>query len=160
MIVPGGTCSSELAPLLPLLAKDACSRKPFASGVLTPYPSSQPAPAATVRPCQDYVLGPFFLTKQTTSCMPARSNSVAFVDVCAQMRVTPRPYIELVCMLQVPHVRQAFNWDCGLACVLMVLQAAAPKAAGMDLATLRQYCPTTRCAPQSKNKGVTKMHWS
>jgi hypothetical protein len=80
--------SSELAPLLPLLAEDACSRKPYASGVLTPYPSSQPAP-------------------------------------------------------KVPHVRQAFNWDCGLACVLMVLQAAAPKAAGMDLATLRQYCPTT-----------------
>ena len=52
-------------------------------------------------------------------------------------------------MPQVPHVRQAFNWDCGLACVLMVLQAAAPKAAGMDLATLRQYCPTTRYALQS-----------
>lgn len=46
----------------------------------------------------------------------------------------------------VPHVRQHFNWDCGLACVLMVLRAAAPKAACMDLATLRQYCSTTRCA--------------
>lgn len=43
-------------------------------------------------------------------------------------------------------MRQVFNWDCGLACVLMVLHAAAPaKLAAMDLATLRQYCPTTRC---------------
>jgi hypothetical protein len=50
VIVSGGTCSSELAPLLPLLAEDAHSRKPHASGVLTPYPSSQPAPK--VLPCQ------------------------------------------------------------------------------------------------------------
>ena len=81
MIVSGGTCSSELAPLLPLLAEDTHSRKPYASGVLTPYPSSQPVPAAKVLPCQVYVLAPFCLTKQTTSCMPVRSNSMAFVAV-------------------------------------------------------------------------------
>jgi Guanylylate cyclase len=66
----------------------------------------------------------------------------------------------MVCVSQVPHVRQAFNWDCGLACVLMVLQAAAPKAAGMDLATLRQYCPTTRCAPWSKFRASSTLQQS
>lgn len=43
-----------------------------------------------------------------------------------------------------PHVRQLYNWDCGLACVLIVLQAAAPNTASLDLAMLRQYCQTTR----------------
>ncbi len=56
------------------------------------------------------------------------------------------PYGGAVKAAAVPHIHQQFNWDCGLACVLMVLRAAAPKAACMDLATLRQYCPTTRCA--------------
>ena len=43
----------------------------------------------------------------------------------------------------VPHVRQAHNWDCGLACVLMALQArgggGAPEA---TLGALRRACGT------------------
>jgi hypothetical protein len=41
----------------------------------------------------------------------------------------------------VPHVRQAFNWDCGLACVCMVLRHFGRRDA--DLYSLRQLCPTT-----------------
>jgi len=40
----------------------------------------------------------------------------------------------------VPHVRQAFNWDCGLACCLMVLRALG--VADVSLASLRERCPT------------------
>ena len=39
-----------------------------------------------------------------------------------------------------PHVRQAFNWDCGLACCLMVLRALGVVDA--SLASLRERCPT------------------
>ena len=46
--------------------------------------------------------------------------------------------------MQVPHVRQAYAWDCGLACVLMVLRALG--FGGVNLKALRQMCPTTRCA--------------
>ena len=44
----------------------------------------------------------------------------------------------------VPHVRQHFNWDCGLACVLMILRALGVR--GVDFASLRRLCPTTRHA--------------
>lgn len=45
-----------------------------------------------------------------------------------------------------PHVRQLHNWDCGLACVLMVLQGGAPvHSSALDLLTLRRYCQVTRC---------------
>jgi Guanylylate cyclase len=39
-----------------------------------------------------------------------------------------------------PHVQQDFNWDCGLACVLMVLRGlGAPERCNMD--TMRHLCP-------------------
>ncbi|QDZ22648.1 guanylyl cyclase [Chloropicon primus] len=41
----------------------------------------------------------------------------------------------------VPHVRQAFNWDCGIACVLMIVQANGLKH--VDLGYLRDVCGTT-----------------
>lgn len=41
----------------------------------------------------------------------------------------------------VPHVRQCFNWDCGLACVLMILRALG--ACRQSFTTLRTLCPTT-----------------
>jgi len=37
----------------------------------------------------------------------------------------------------VPHVRQTYNWDCGLACVLMSLRAMGATT-GCDLRVLRQ----------------------
>lgn len=40
-----------------------------------------------------------------------------------------------------PHVTQLLNWDCGLACVLMVLRKAGIKYASFE--TLRMLCPTT-----------------
>jgi hypothetical protein len=42
--------------------------------------------------------------------------------------------------LHIPHVRQLFNWDCGLACVLMVLRAL--RLQHLDMPTLRHLCPT------------------
>lgn len=46
--------------------------------------------------------------------------------------------------LSLPHVHQLFNWDCGLACVLMVLQGGAVPAAGnADMAMMRRYCHVT-----------------
>uniref|UniRef100_A0A452Z8I7 Guanylyl cyclase n=1 Tax=Aegilops tauschii subsp. strangulata TaxID=200361 RepID=A0A452Z8I7_AEGTS len=45
--------------------------------------------------------------------------------------------------IDVPHVQQAFTWDCGLACVLMVLRTL-----GLDcchgIAELEKLCRTTR----------------
>jgi hypothetical protein len=43
---------------------------------------------------------------------------------------------------QVPHVRQLCNWDCGLACVLMVLKVLGVE--GCDIKYLSQLCQTTR----------------
>ncbi|XP_024403500.1 guanylyl cyclase 1 [Physcomitrium patens] len=43
--------------------------------------------------------------------------------------------------IQVPHVRQLCNWDCGLACVLMVLKFLGIQ--GCDLKYLSQLCQTT-----------------
>ena len=40
-----------------------------------------------------------------------------------------------------PHVRQAYNWDCGLACVLMIVHANGMKH--VDLRYLRDACGTT-----------------
>ncbi|GLC36565.1 hypothetical protein PLESTM_000460800 [Pleodorina starrii] len=41
----------------------------------------------------------------------------------------------------VPHCKQYFNWDCGLACVQMILQASGfPHC---DYRILRQFCATT-----------------
>ena len=40
-----------------------------------------------------------------------------------------------------PHVRQSFNWDCGLACVLMILRGMG--ATRCDLPAMRLLCPTT-----------------
>ncbi|KAH9539854.1 hypothetical protein CY35_15G078800 [Sphagnum magellanicum] len=43
--------------------------------------------------------------------------------------------------IPVPHVRQLCNWDCGLACVLMVLKVLGVE--GCDLKYLSQLCQTT-----------------
>ena len=48
---------------------------------------------------------------------------------------------------QVPHVRQVANWDCGLACVLMVLRALGRR--GLRLMDLHHLAGTTRCPPPS-----------
>ncbi|KAJ9522911.1 hypothetical protein QJQ45_023701 [Haematococcus lacustris] len=42
---------------------------------------------------------------------------------------------------QVPHVRQLYSWDCGLACALMVLHAVGYTQ--VDYGLLRQICPVT-----------------
>ncbi|KAJ1686472.1 hypothetical protein LUZ63_017862 [Rhynchospora breviuscula] len=43
--------------------------------------------------------------------------------------------------VDVPHVRQMFNWDCGLACVLMVLRTLGIES--HDIADLEKLCSTT-----------------
>ncbi|RWV84303.1 hypothetical protein GW17_00053990 [Ensete ventricosum] len=42
----------------------------------------------------------------------------------------------------VPHVRQRFDWDCGLACVLMVLRTIGLEQ--YDIHDLEKLCCTTR----------------
>jgi len=52
------------------------------------------------------------------------------------------PLARRSCSIDVPHVQQAFTWDCGLACVLMVLRTL-----GVDccdgIAHLEKLCSTT-----------------
>ena len=43
----------------------------------------------------------------------------------------------------VPHVRQSFNWDCGLACTEMVLRALGVAPADCSLKALSKQVPTT-----------------
>ena len=45
--------------------------------------------------------------------------------------------------LHVPHVRQSFNWDCGLACTEMALRALGVPASQCSLAKLRQRVPSS-----------------
>ncbi|GMH26807.1 hypothetical protein Nepgr_028650 [Nepenthes gracilis] len=45
------------------------------------------------------------------------------------------------CFIEVPHVNQLHHWDCGLACVLMVLQTVGVK--DCDLQALGMLCRTT-----------------
>jgi hypothetical protein len=44
---------------------------------------------------------------------------------------------------QVPHVQQAFTWDYGLACVLMVLRTLGIDCCD-NIADLERLCRTTR----------------
>jgi hypothetical protein len=71
--------------------------------------------------------------------MPARIR-----DIGLFYRPTIRT-LKLSFVVQVPHVKQAYAWDCGLACVLMVLRALG--MGGVNLKTLRQMCPIMRYAP-------------
>ncbi|KAJ3668908.1 hypothetical protein LUZ60_010858 [Juncus effusus] len=43
--------------------------------------------------------------------------------------------------VDVPHVRQTFNWDCGLACVLMVIRTLGIE--NYDITDLENFCSTT-----------------
>lgn len=63
--------------------------------------------------------------------------AAAVREAAAQLRGRP----SVPAPLHVPHVRQHFNWDCGLACVLMILRAMGVR--GVDFASLRRSCPTT-----------------
>ena len=42
----------------------------------------------------------------------------------------------------VPHVRQSFNWDCGLACTEMALRALGMRSEDCGLRFLRRLCPS------------------
>jgi len=56
------------------------------------------------------------------------------------LRATARDSEQHSVKLLVPHVHQSHNWDCGLACVLMVMQAF--NVFTYDLAVLCQICET------------------
>ncbi|KAG6553484.1 hypothetical protein Mapa_004396 [Marchantia paleacea] len=66
---------------------------------------------------------------------------------CNAWNSSPSPLIDYSVPLprshyiQVPHVRQMCDWDCGLACVLMVLRAL--RIDGHDLKSLSSLCRTT-----------------
>lgn len=99
---------------------------------------------------RDFFLQDFFCKNFS----PQPTLQAASRDGAPQLALLPRPPAGLLLSadasgpavkpLRVPHVQQLFNWDCGLACVLMVLRAAAPRAsAKLDLPDLRQWCSTT-----------------
>ena len=44
---------------------------------------------------------------------------------------------------KVPHINQQYTWDCGLACVLMVLRTLGINSG--DIQELEGLCCTTRC---------------
>lgn len=71
-------------------------------------------------------------------CLEAASTSSEITNECQQIIcVAHQKFI----YSGVPHVRQMFNWDCGLACALMVLRAVGFN--DLDYSTLRRYCATT-----------------
>ncbi|KAL5203364.1 hypothetical protein ABZP36_014316 [Zizania latifolia] len=53
----------------------------------------------------------------------------------------PVPLARRSYYIDVPHVQQAFTWDCGLACVLMVLRTLGIDCCG--IADLEKLCSTT-----------------
>ena len=83
----------------------------------------------------------------------ADQHQCCLVVLCAALVTVVASRCFLAPSLQVPHVRQHYNWDCGLACVLMVLRAMGVH--GIDFYTLRQCCGTTRCGFDPNLLGVS-----
>ncbi|WOL14971.1 protein GUCD1 [Canna indica] len=52
-----------------------------------------------------------------------------------------QPILYRAYSVDVPHVRQRFDWDCGLACVLMVLRTIGIEQ--YDILDLEKHCSTT-----------------
>lgn len=52
--------------------------------------------------------------------------------------------------IEVPHVNQLYNWDCGLACVMMVLQTIGIH--NCSLQALEKLCDTQSADPLVKMK--------
>ncbi|BDA40954.1 Protein GUCD1 [Coccomyxa sp. Obi] len=65
-------------------------------------------------------------------------DSLLRAESLIQLGLLPKPHSHTH---PVPHVRQAYNWDCGLACVLMVLRAAGIH--GEDFTSLCDLCSIT-----------------
>ncbi|KAK9916795.1 hypothetical protein WJX75_007133 [Coccomyxa subellipsoidea] len=65
-------------------------------------------------------------------------DSLLRAEALIQLGLLPKP---LSHTQRVPHVRQVYNWDCGLACVLMVLRAAGIHSE--DFSSLRTLCSVT-----------------
>lgn len=78
------------------------------------------------------------LTESVANAASAACDSLLHAESLIQLGLLPKPCSHV---LRVPHVRQSYNWDCGLACVLMVLKAAGVHTE--DLASLRAACCTT-----------------
>ncbi|EIE26457.1 hypothetical protein COCSUDRAFT_46095 [Coccomyxa subellipsoidea C-169] len=65
-------------------------------------------------------------------------DSLLRAETLIQLGLIPKPHSHTQ---RVPHIRQVFNWDCGLACVLMVLRAAGIHSE--DFSSLRNLCSIT-----------------
>ncbi|KAL4452684.1 hypothetical protein ABPG75_008346 [Micractinium tetrahymenae] len=73
-----------------------------------------------------------------SSSIPARQPlDVAAAALAAAAAASEPPQAS---SLPVPHIQQAYNWDCGLACVLMVLRALDMRQ--HHFGTLLDMCPT------------------
>ncbi|GIL62564.1 hypothetical protein Vafri_16759, partial [Volvox africanus] len=83
-------------------------------------------------------------TASSTSSFWSERTGVSAVSKTSSS-VTPVSYgatgVQSFVHSNVPHCKQYFNWDCGLACVLMILQASG--LPNCDYRILRQFCPTT-----------------
>ena len=65
----------------------------------------------------------------------------ATAPATATITATPTKHRNAQKMTQVPHVKQIYSWDCGLACVQMVRQTSSSKTTGC--APYRPSTPTT-----------------
>ncbi|KAG6530477.1 hypothetical protein ZIOFF_012716 [Zingiber officinale] len=59
--------------------------------------------------------------------------------------------------VDVPHMRQRFDWDCGLACVLMVLRTVGLEQ--FDIRDLEKICDTTRQVALVFCSGYIDLHY-
>ncbi|GFR50726.1 hypothetical protein Agub_g12983 [Astrephomene gubernaculifera] len=71
------------------------------------------------------------------SATPGSSSSAP----CVSTSVPCSQGVQSVVHAHVPHCKQHFNWDCGLACVQMILEASG--FPNCDYQTLRHLCDTT-----------------
>ncbi len=145
---------TRISPLQPSANETRCAYVPSAfylclqyihSNTNTNPPSSPPPPSSVNSTTASYDT---YRLPTTSSADP--SSRCSSQDTAA-LASTSTPAQHQCFYHHVPHVRQLFNWDCGLSCVLMILRAVG--IWHQDLATLRTICATTRCV------GVHLAHW-
>ncbi|KAL0018589.1 hypothetical protein WJX77_002963 [Trebouxia sp. C0004] len=80
------------------------------------------------------------LTSLADRSLATATASLACCDGLLKLASGRRSQLRQHC-LALPHVQQSFNWDCGLACALMVLKSLG--VSYLNMASLRSLCSTT-----------------